>query len=401
MKTAVIFFRSLGGRFEGEYYQKVIETLMLGGVAVDDVAVLSTFDKGEFVRRVEDVKTAFDNLLIIDGERCEFDLKESVCELMETTLVENENARNFVDAVCPIEGRPLDDGYAKIPMEATLIPNEQGAYQGFVMDADEFTLAVLPEEYGQFKATCEKYFLPYLKNKHNVDERSRILKYFGDVSRVKDVLEMAREGIRGINYELIEKHGDVTISVTMSTSVDGDSRAEFYRRVLGELHDEIYAEFNTTLGERLFDLLKLKKIRLSVAESFTGGKIASELVKIPGISEYLIEGVVSYSNDSKMKRLGVRESSIIVHGAASSAVAYEMTVGLLKGGRCDLAIATTGVAGPGSDEKNNPVGLGYIAVGMQDGVHTYRNYFDGTREDIMEMAKNTALFLAIKKLKKI
>jgi nicotinamide-nucleotide amidase len=368
---------------------------------VDDVAVVSAFDKGEFIRRVEDVKTAFDNLLIIDGERCEFDLKEAISELMETTLCENENAKTFVEQVSARINVPCELNYARLPEDATLIPNEEGAYQGFVMDADEFTLAVLPEPIEQFKIMCGKYFLPYLKNKHNVDERSMVLKYFGDVKRVREVLDSAKEGIRGINYDLIEKYGDVTVSITMATSVDNASRSEFYRKVLGELRDEIYAEFDTTLGERLFDLLKLKNVRLSVAESFTGGKITSEMVKYPGISEYLIEGIVSYSYDSKMKRLGVRESSITIHGAASSAVAYEMTLGLLKGGRCDLAIATTGVAGPSSDEKNNPVGLGFIAVGMQDGVHTYRNYFDGTRDEIMEMAKNTALFLAIKKLKKI
>ena len=76
-----------------------------------------------------------------------------------------------------------------------------------------------------------------------------------------------------------------------------------------------------------------------------------------------------------------------------------MSVGLLNGGGCDLAIATTGIAGPKSDNTEKPVGLCYIAVGMRDGVHTYRYVFKGDREEITETAKNTALFLAIKKLK--
>jgi nicotinamide-nucleotide amidase len=87
-------------------------------------------------------------------------------------------------------------------------------------------------------------------------------------------------------------------------------------------------------------------------------------------------------------------------GAVSAVVAYQMAVGLLKDG-ADIAISTTGIAGPKSDDTAKPVGLTYIAVGMKDGVHTYRYKFDGTREEITERAKNTALFLAIKKLKSL
>ena len=97
----------------------------------------------------------------------------------------------------------------------------------------------------------------------------------------------------------------------------------------------------------------------------------------------------------------MEEKAIFTQGAVSSTVAYQMAAGLLKSGRCDVAIATTGIAGPNSDGTDKPVGLGYIAVGMKDGVHTYRYNFSGSREEIMETAKNTALFLAIKKLKNV
>ena len=95
------------------------------------------------------------------------------------------------------------------------------------------------------------------------------------------------------------------------------------------------------------------------------------------------------------------ESDLKKQGAVSAVVAYQMAVGLLKSGKCDIAIATTGIAGPKSDDTDKPVGLCYIAVGMKDGVHTYRYNLNGDREEITETAKNTALFLAIKKLKSI
>ena len=138
-----------------------------------------------------------------------------------------------------------------------------------------------------------------------------------------------------------------------------------------------------------------------MAESFTGGRIISSLIQNPGASECVYEGAVTYSSQSKVKRLGVKEEDIRTKGAVSSVVAYRMAAGLLVGGNCDIALATTGIAGPKSDDSNFPVGLCYVAVGMKDGVHTYRYNFTGNREEITETAKNTALFLAIKKLKNI
>ena len=151
----------------------------------------------------------------------------------------------------------------------------------------------------------------------------------------------------------------------------------------------------------MFDLLKLKKLKLSVAESFTGGRLASSMIKNSGVSEFFYEGIVAYSNKSKIERLGVDKEDLRRSGAVSSIVAYQMCAGLLRKGDCDIAIATTGIAGPKSDDTDKPVGLCYIAVGLKDGVHTYKYNFNGTREQITEQARNVALGLAIKKLKKI
>ena len=78
-----------------------------------------------------------------------------------------------------------------------------------------------------------------------------------------------------------------------------------------------------------------------------------------------------------------------------------MALGLLKSGNCDVAVSTTGIAGPKSDDTQKPVGLCYIAVGTKEGIHTYKFNLSGNREEITQKAKNKALFLAIKKLKKI
>ena len=401
MKTAIIFFRPDTYRFDGEYYQSIINTFSASGITIDDIAVISPCDQGEFIRRLDDVKNAFDNLVIIDGERCDFDFKQVVAERMECVLMENENAKTFVDAICRAEGIVYQEKYAFLPSEATLIPNVNGIYQGFVMDSDEFTLSILPEKYSNFKVMCEKYLLPYLKNKFHIEERALTLKYFGSVEKAEEVIKEAAASCDGIKYHISHKFGDVTISLSFGSSVSTEEQADFTRTVLGQLKEDVYAEYDVSLGERLFDLIKLRKLKMSVAESFTGGTVSSTIILNPGGSEFLTEGIVAYSNESKVTRLGVEESAIKTHGAVSSTVAYQMAAGLLKRGMCDVAIATTGIAGPGSDGTDKPVGLGFIAVGMKDGVHTYRYQFSGNREEIMETAKNTALFLAIKKLKNV
>jgi nicotinamide-nucleotide amidase len=243
--------------------------------------------------------------------------------------------------------------------------------------------------------------LPYIENKFGIKSKRLTLKYFGDKKALYRTVEDATPLNGNIVVNIKEKHGDYTVEVLFKDGTDDTDRTDFIRRVVGELKDGIYAEFDTTLGERLFDLLKLKSKTLAVAESFTGGRIVSEMIKNPGVSEFLHEGVVSYSNKSKTDRLGVKQEDLMKSGAVSSIVAYQMSAGLLTSGNCDISIATTGIAGPKSDDTLKPVGLCYIAVGMKDGVHTYRFVFKGDREEITETAKNTALFLAIKKLKSI
>ena len=400
MKTALIFFRNTGRTFDSEYYGKITACFENGGIEVQTVEILSEEDDLGFKRKLEQFKDTVDNLVVFDGANLSFDLKETIAEVTETNLVENENAKRFLDAVATADGENYSDGYAMIPLEATVIPNIRGAYQGFILDLSDFTLAVLPSKVEEAKPMCDKYVVPYLEKKSGMKVKRLVLKYFGNRTSLNDALVEAL-GLFGENfiYSVNENNGDFTIDLNFGDG--GASSSDTIRYVVGKLKENIYAEFETTLGERLYDVLRLKKLKLSVAESFTGGRVVSAIIANPGASEFVNEGIVSYSNASKIERLGVVPLDLEKHGAVSSVVAYQMAAGLIKKGGCDVAIATTGIAGPKSDNTEKPVGLCYIAVGTKDGVYTYKYNFSGTREEITETAKNTALFLAIKKLKNI
>lgn len=165
------------------------------------------------------------------------------------------------------------------------------------------------------------------------------------------------------------------------------------------LGDTVYALNDVTLEQQLVHLLKLRRRKISVAESFTGGGIARRITSVSGASEVYFEGLNTYDSRAKIKRLGVLEQTINTMGAVSEQTAYEMAYGLLKTGDCDVSLATTGLAGPHTDGSALPVGLCYLAVGFQDKVFVYRYKFDGTREEITQTAINYALYLAYKQLK--
>ena len=136
--------------------------------------------------------------------------------------------------------------------------------------------------------------------------------------------------------------------------------------------------------------------KISVAESFTGGGLAKRIVSVPGASDVYFEGLNTYNQNAKIKRLGVSPYTLGTLGAVSEKTAYEMALGLLNTRDCDLAIATTGLAGPKGDKHMHPVGYCCIAIGTKERISVYQYKFDGNREEITEKAINYALFLAYK-----
>ena len=143
---------------------------------------------------------------------------------------------------------------------------------------------------------------------------------------------------------------------------------------------------------------------MSCAESFTGGGVGRRIVEIPGASEVYYEGLNTYSNESKKERLGVKESTLQTEGAVSAETAKQMANGLMWRGHCNIAVSTTGIAGPKSDNTSKPVGLCYIAVAVKDGLTfkgttAYKYNILGDRKTITETAINYALFLAYRSIK--
>lgn len=146
------------------------------------------------------------------------------------------------------------------------------------------------------------------------------------------------------------------------------------------------------------ELLIKNKFTVSTAESCTGGMVAEKLISYPGISEIYLEGSITYSNEAKIKRLGVKKETLDKYGAVSRETAEEMVQGISRVSGSKAAIATTGLAGPGGGTKEKPVGLVYIAIYLEGEIKVERFNFNGNRDEIRERATYKALDLLRKEI---
>lgn len=139
------------------------------------------------------------------------------------------------------------------------------------------------------------------------------------------------------------------------------------------------------------EMLIEKNLTISIAESCTGGLVSSTLINYPGISSVFIEGCITYSNESKINRLGVNQEVLKKYGAVSKEIAKEMAEGIAKNFNTNVAISTTGIAGPGGGTSEKPVGLVYIGIYI-NGKTTVKKYLlNGNRQEIRSMATENAI----------
>ncbi len=144
----------------------------------------------------------------------------------------------------------------------------------------------------------------------------------------------------------------------------------------------------------LIGKLASKGLSVATAESCTGGLIASSIVDVPGASDCFNEGYVTYSNEAKMKNLGVKDSTLTAYGAVSYETASEMAKGVRKKAKADFGISSTGIAGPGGGSPKKPVGLVYVGCAFgQDQCKVLELHLKGDRTQVRQAAVSEALKL--------
>ena len=267
-------------------------------------------------------------------------------------------------------------------------------------DADIYLTSLEAEKRRTFlKNVC----FPRLKRRGTLPEKI-VLRGVGCDQKTLSLCIAQCEKIAGttgkkLEFFVSEHYDDTRIEIDYPVDAPKPLIDEVTRIFVGAFSEELYSMDDTPLEKRLCELLKVRGKKISVAESFTGGGVGRRIVSVSGASEVYFEGLNTYSGNAKVKRLGVSPFTLNTVGAVSDQTAYEMCAGLLSTGDCDAAIATTGLAGPKSDESGLPVGLCFLAAGLDGKIYIARHIFTGTRKEITEKAINHALFWAYKHLK--
>ncbi len=238
-----------------------------------------------------------------------------------------------------------------------------------------------------------KFLTWYTKEKKLLDDEIYIkdLITYGMAESLLD--EAVREFFteEGIYYEFLVK--DYGILIRLQSKMSNKNKVEkIVKKIYNRIGEFIFGEDNDRLEKKVVELLQKLNLSISTAESCTGGMLASKLIDVPGVSDIFYEGVVSYSNEAKQKRLNVKAETLEKYGAVSEEVAKEMVLGL----HTDVVLSTTGIAGPGGGSDEKPVGLVYMGIRIKDKIYVEKRVFRGDRNKIRERTVSHTLFTLIK-----
>ncbi|OEG71871.1 hypothetical protein ATZ36_12195, partial [Candidatus Endomicrobiellum trichonymphae] len=267
-------------------------------------------------------------------------------------------------------------------------------------------LFLLPGPPGEMKPMFEENVEPFLKSYSVGIKKNGVLHVFGITESaveemIKPIMEEAVSGdSKSVEFGILASKSviDIKFSVSGTDELLVDETISKLKLGFGSvLRDNIFGSGNDTLASVAGQLLLENKKTVSFAESCTGGNIAAAITDIPGSSLYFRSSVVTYSNESKMKLLGLKEETLTNFGAVSKETAKEMAEGVLKLSDSDYAFSVTGIAGPGGT-KEKPVGLVYIGSADKEKTESFKFNFNGTRKDIRKRTVNTVLDLLRRKL---
>jgi len=292
---------------------------------------------------------------------------------------------------------------ACIPAGAEIIPNENGTAAGIRIKLNRAQVFAMPGVPPEMSAMFERSVAPFIRSLAGDGVHiCGTLECFGTSEsiinrKIQDLMDPAAEPQVG----LLANSGQITVKI-IARAEDEDTAGEVISRTKCEIRrrlgDIIIGEDGEQLEEIVGRLLSERSLSIATAESCTGGLIAAKITNVPGSSGYFRRGYVTYSNDAKTDMLGVPRGLFSTVGAVSEEVAQAMAEGAVHAAGAEVAVATTGIAGPDGGSEEKPVGLVYIAVADRHGAEVQHRQFSGDRAFIRERTARVALNLVRRRL---
>ena len=321
--------------------------------------------------------------------------KEAMAKFLKKKLVVDEKEKKELLKKYKAYKNPNKTNFKEVekPEGAVSFKNDVGMAPAVYVDG----LVAFPGFPNELKNMFPKFLKYYVKEnnlKSQIYIKDIITYGIGESVLETTVKDLFTEG--DIFYEFLVK--DYGTLIRLQTKIENKKNvAKIVKKLYNRISEFIIGEDDDRIENTIYECLNSgeKPLTISTAESCTGGMIASKLIEVPGISENFIEGIVSYSNEAKIKRLKVKKETLEKYGAVSEEVAREMLAGL----KTDIGISTTGIAGPGGGTKDKPVGLVYIGIKVKDEVKIFKRELKGDRNKIRQRAMMHALYNLLKILK--
>lgn len=315
--------------------------------------------------------------------------REGIARLLGEDVAFHEEAWHQVQEAFARMKRPMPENnrrQAMLPLSAEPLYNRWGTAPGVWVCREEKVLAALPGVPSEMHGLMDDEVIPRLQR--ILGNGRTIL-----VKRVLKVVGIGESALEERISDIIDAQRDVTVApyakrgeVHLRLAVKADSITEGMEKIVPveqgireRLQKFIFGTDDETLEGTVGRLLAEKRLTLATAESCTGGLIGHRITETPGSSDYYMVGLITYSNTAKMRLLGVTEETLERYGAVSAETADAMARGARERYGVDLALATTGIAGPGGGTATKPVGLVFMALASAEGVHVQKANFPWDR----------------------
>jgi nicotinamide-nucleotide amidase len=372
---------------------------------VDLVAVLTTGDVPDRLEWAWRTAVAMSDLVISTGgigPTVDDLTTETVARIAGVKLVRDQASVDHMKRLFATINRVMPENNLKqadFPDGAEIIPNPLGTAPGFrlpiTLASHTSQLIVLPGVPREMKPMMENWVIPWIQKNRGTDKviAMRIFQTFGMSESALDQAvagliktDEARVGLRA-------SFPQISLRLTVEGKPGEAERKldELAQRVRDKISEFVFAEGEITMEEVVGRLLIDRKIKLAVAESCTGGLIGHRLTNVPGSSNYLMGDLVTYSNEMKVDLLGVSETTLRTVGAVSEECVREMAAGARRRTGAEIAIATSGVAGPDGGTPDKPVGTVCLGLDSERGQVSRRYQFRGTRDWIKLLTSQVAL----------
>ncbi|HPM17376.1 MAG: competence/damage-inducible protein A [Bacteroidales bacterium] len=314
--------------------------------------------------------------------------KQTLCEFFNTKLVPDREVLEMIEKMLRRRNFPMNENnrrQAEVPESCRVLPNAAGTAPGMWFEKDGTIFISMPGVPGEMKYIMQEHVLPDIKKRFRsqVIIHKNIMTYGMPEARLAEILEQFEAELpENIKLAYLPSFGVIKLRLTGTAGtlneiepLIGAQTSKLYNII----PDLIFGEDEQTPEMAVGQLLKIKKLTLSLAESCTGGFLAHRITSVAGSSEYFAGSLVAYSNNVKTGILGIDPAILASDGAVSSRVAAGMAEGARKLFKTDLGLATTGIAGPSGGSADKPVGMVWIAVSSDSGTITEKHIFSTDR----------------------